>query len=174
MQLRNSTVLAVTLLTGIGIGCAACSVSSPEEMTLTSPAFGEGESVPTRFSCDGDGVSPPLAWDAVPDGTAAFALLVTDPDAGGFVHWVLSDIPGDVGELPEGEGDTIGKPGRNSGGGTGWTGPCPPSGEHRYEFRLYALSEPLGLSEAASADDLRAAVSDLAVGQGMLTAVYAR
>jgi Raf kinase inhibitor-like YbhB/YbcL family protein len=174
MQLRNSTVLAVTLVTGIGIGCAACSASSPEEMTLTSAAFGEGESIPTRFSCDGDGVSPPLAWDAVPDGTAAFALLVTDPDAGGFVHWVLSDIPADAGELPEGEGDTIGTPGRSSGGGTGWTGPCPPSGEHRYEFRLYALSEPLGLSEAASADDLRAAVSDLAVGQGMLTAVYAR
>jgi len=127
-----------------------------------------------RCGGDGDGVSPPLAWDAVPDGTAAFALLVTDPDAGGFVHWVLSDIPGDAGELPEGEGDTIGTPGRSSGGGTGWTGPCPPSGEHRYEFRLYALSEPLGLSEAASADDLRAAVSDLAIGQGMLTGVYAR
>jgi hypothetical protein len=182
MQLRTSTVLGVTLVTGIGIGLAACSVSSAEEtimasgtpITLTSPAFGEGESIPIRFSCDGDGVSPPLAWEGAPADAAAFALLVTDPDAGGFVHWVLSDIPADAGELPEGEGDTIGTPGRNSGGGTGWTGPCPPSGEHRYEFRLYALSEPLGLGEGASADDLRAAVSDHAIGQGMLTGVYAR
>jgi hypothetical protein len=182
MQWRH---LAVGLGTGlvVGIGLAACSGgSSPEEttmasgstITLTSTAFEEGGAIPARYGCDGDDVSPPLAWEGAPDGAGAFALLVTDPDAGGFVHWVLTDIPGDARELPEGQGDEIGTPGRNSGGGTGWTGPCPPSGEHRYQFRLYAMPEPLQLGPSATADDVRAAVSDSSIGQGMLTAVYAR
>lgn len=144
------------------------------QMTLRSAAFEDGGAIPARYTCDGDDVSPPLAWEGVPEGTGGFALLVTDPDAGGFVHWVLTDIPDDLTELPEGQGDAIGAPGQSSFGRAGWGGPCPPSGEHRYEFRLYALSEPLGVGTGASADTVRAALEGRVLADGQLTGVYAR
>jgi Raf kinase inhibitor-like YbhB/YbcL family protein len=139
-------------------------------MDLTSSAFTDGGAIPAEHTCDGADTSPPLAWTDVPDGVEAFALVVTDPDAGGFVHWVLADIPGDVRELPAGEGDAIGVPGANGFGDTGWGGPCPPSGEHRYEFRLYALSERIGLDQP-TADDVRAAAP---LDTSELLGVYAR
>lgn len=152
------------------LALTGCAEAGTSEMNLTSSAFGPGDTIPAEHTCDGADTSPPLAWSDVPDGVAAFALLVTDPDAGGFVHWVLADIPADVRELPAGEGDRIGVPGANGFGDTGWGGPCPPSGEHRYEFRLYALSERIGL-EQPTADDVRAAE---AVATGELLGVYAR
>ena len=143
-------------------------------MQLTSPAFDDGGRIPAQHTCDGDDVSPPLAWDEVPEGTAAFVLLAEDPDAGGFVHWLLTDIPGDARELPEGEGDAIGMPGRNEFGRTGWGGPCPPSGEHRYVFSLFALSEPIRLAAEAGADEVREAVAHRLLGEGRLIGLYAR
>ena len=140
-------------------------------MHLTSTSFADGEAIPSKHTCDGADDSPQLAWSDVPDGTASFALIVDDPDAGGFVHWVLTDIPGDARELPEGEGDSIGTPGPNDFGRSGWAGPCPP-GEHRYAFTLYALSEPI--SGATDADAVRAAAEESAIGRGTLTGVYAR
>lgn len=160
-------VVVVAALTFAMAGCAEAETS---EMNLTSRAFGGGDAIPAEHTCDGADTSPPLAWTDVPDGVAAFALLVTDPDAGGFVHWVLADIPADARELPAGEGDALGVPGANGFGDTGWGGPCPPSGEHRYEFRLYALSERIGLEEP-TADDVRAAG---AVATAELVGVYAR
>ena len=99
-------------------------------MQLTSEAFAEAGSIPAEHTCDGADTSPPLALNDAPEDTDSFALIVDDPDAGGFVHWVLTGIPGDVRELPAGVGDTIGTPGPNDFGRTGWGGPCPPSGEH--------------------------------------------
>jgi Raf kinase inhibitor-like YbhB/YbcL family protein len=172
---RPGTRAAVGLLAVIA-GCSSIGPSATPgqevaTMNLTSGSFEDGGSIPSRYTCDGADVSPPLAWDAVPEGSAAFALIVDDPDARGFVHWVLSDIPGDARELPEGEGDTIGMPGPNDFGRTGWGGPCPPSGEHRYVFTLYALSEPIG--EAAGADAVREAAG-AALATATLTGVYAR
>ena len=117
----RTAVLLVAVLT-------ACSTDGPESsqeaevttMQLTSDSFDDGDSIPSQYTCDGADVSPPLAWSDVPDGTASFALIVDDPDARGFVHWVLTDIPGDARELPEGEGDSIGMPGPNDFGRTGW------------------------------------------------------
>ena len=143
-------------------------------MRLTSPAFEEGGPIPLLHTCDGEDVSPPLAWDEVPDGTAAFVLVTDDPDAGGFLHWLLTDIPGDARELPEGAGDAIGMPGRNDFGRTGWGGPCPPSGQHRYIFTLYALSEPITVDGDASADQVREAIAHRVVGEARLTGVYER
>lgn len=143
-------------------------------MRLTSPAFDDGGSIPPQYTCDGDDVPPPLAWDEVPDATAAFVLVVDDPDAGGFLHWLLADIPGDARELPEGGGDAIGMPGRNDFGRTGWGGPCPPSGEHRYVFTLYALSEPVQVDTDASADEVREAIAHRVHAEARLTGVYAR
>jgi Raf kinase inhibitor-like YbhB/YbcL family protein len=158
---------------------SACSPAEPgpsaddevATMNLTSGSFDDGGSIPGRYTCDGADVSPPLAWDVAPEGTAAFALIVDDPDARGFVHWVLVDIPGDARDLPEGGGDAIGTPGRNDFGRSGWGGPCPPSGEHRYVFTLYALSEPIGA--ASSADAVREAAA-AALATATLTGVYAR
>ncbi len=143
-------------------------------MRLTSPAFGDGDPIPAQYTCDGEDLSPPLTWDDVPDGTAAFVLLAEDPDAGDFVHWLLTDVPGDARELPEGEGDAIGMPGRNGFGRTGWGGPCPPSGEHRYVFTLYALSEPIQVDADADADQVRVAIRPRTLAEDTLTGVYTR
>ena len=143
-------------------------------MELRSEAFGEGEAIPSAHTCDGGDTSPPLNWEEAPEGTAAFALIVDDPDARGFVHWVLTDIPGDQTELPAGEGDSIGVPGRNDFGRIGWGGPCPPSGEHRYVFALVALSAPLGLAGTVDADAVRTAMAGTAVAEAKLTGVYRR
>jgi Raf kinase inhibitor-like YbhB/YbcL family protein len=169
----------------VGIGLAACTPTSSQEasgmtsirtttMTLRSPAFEDGGPIPAKHTCDGEDISPPLAWDGVPDGTQAFALLVTDADAGGFVHWMLTDIPGDVHELPEGQGDAIGVPGTTSFGPVGWGGPCPPSGEHHFVFTLYALPEPLGIGGEAGADAVQSAARTSAHATVELTAVYRR
>jgi hypothetical protein len=141
-------------------------------MKLTSPAFTDGGAIPAQYTCDGENVSPPLAWDDVPEGTQAFALTVRDPDARDFVHWLLSNIPGDLRELPEGQGDAIGTPGSTSFRTTGWGGPCPPSGEHRYVFTLYALTAQLSATD--SIDDVLAGVEGSALARAELTGVYRR
>ncbi|MBW3612370.1 MAG: YbhB/YbcL family Raf kinase inhibitor-like protein [Chloroflexi bacterium] len=143
-------------------------------MQLTSPAFDDGDPIPAQYTCDGDDLSPPLAWDNVPEGTAAFVLVADDPDAGDFLHWLLTDIPGDARELPEGVGDAVGMPGRNDFGRTGWGGPCPPSGQHRYVFTLYALSEPITVDGDADADQVREAIAHRVVGEAQLVGVYER
>ena len=145
-----------------------------ESMQLTSPAFADGAAIPEEHTCDGSDVSPPLAWDAAPEGTDSFALIVTDPDARGFIHWVLTGIPGDVRELAAGQGDQVGTPGRNAFGNIGWGGPCPPSGEHRYVFELLALSAPLDAGEPPTADRVRAAAANVTLARGELTGVYSR
>ena len=126
-------------------------------MTVSSSAFGEGEPIPERFTCDGDGVSPPLAWTRVPHGAHSLVLVVDDPKAGHFVHWTVLDIPPTVtaveeDDAPRGETD-------NSLGEEGWTGPCPPEGdgEHEYLFAVYAVDGPLGLDEGASHDEIAGA-----------------
>lgn len=170
--MRRAAGIAVLVLAG----CSGPAPGTPEETTmeLTSEAFSEGGSIPVQHTCDGDNISPPLAWDDVPEGAAAFVLVVEDPDAGGFVHWLLTDIPGDSRELPEGAGDAIGMPGHNDFGLSGWGGPCPPSGEHRYVFTLYALSEPIQIEPDASSQAVREAIAHRLIGEAQLTGVYAR
>jgi Raf kinase inhibitor-like YbhB/YbcL family protein len=176
---RLCLALALTLAVGLG-ACVTetvtfTSVATPSlTVDLSSPAFEDGGPIPVQYTCDGADLSPPLAWESVPDGVLAFALIVEDPDAGGFIHWVLSDIPGDLRELPEDQGDAIGAPGATSFGRPGWGGPCPPSGEHHYVFTLYALSAPLGLDSSATATQVRTAADRVLVASGQLTGVYAR
>jgi Raf kinase inhibitor-like YbhB/YbcL family protein len=159
----------------IGTALAACTTFMQQPaLTLRSDAFADGGSLPSANTCDGGDVSPQLSWTDVPREAGAFAVIVRDPDAGGFVHWVLTDIPADTAELPEGRGDSIGIPGQNDFGRVGWGGPCPPSGEHRYEFTLYALTSPLQLDGAITADDVERALGANLVGTARLTAVYSR
>lgn len=134
------------------------------KFTLTSPAFEHGEAIPRRYTCDGDEISPPLRWSGVPEGTKSLALIVDDPDAPDpaapkrvWVHWVLYNLPPDCNVLAEGLGGndlpagTL--EGRNDWKKTGYGGPCPPIGQHRYFFKLFALDRVLadlgGPSKAA-------------------------
>ena len=151
------------------------------QISLTSSAFGNGGPIPPRYTCDGEGPSPPLAWDAPPSGTCSFALIVDDPDAprGTFTHWVLFNLPADVRSLPE---DVPGDErladgsiqGRNDFPGTGWGGPCPPSGTHRYRFFLYALDSMLDLPPGASKQQLLDVMEGGVLAEGRLMGTYSR
>lgn len=143
-------------------------------MRLTSPAFEDGHAIPSRYTCDGENQSPPLAWTEVPEGTVTFALIVSDPDANEFIHWLLTDIPGDATGLPEGGGDAIGSPEMNDFGESGWGGPCPPTGIHSYRFTLYALSGPVPLADPGDAEAVRAALGARALAEAELIGVYRR
>ena len=150
---------------------------SPAAFTLASTAFSDGGAIPKRFSCDGGDASPDLTWSGAPDRTGALALLVTDPDAGGFVHWLAYDLTGTPsGGLPVAVSASPDAPpqGRNSFGKSGYGGPCPPSGTHHYEFTLYALDGPLGLTGTPTADELRAAMDGHILAETTLTGTYQR
>ncbi len=109
---------------------------------IFTPAFAEGELIPPQYTADGDDVSPALQWEGAPPGTKSFALINDDPDApvGLWVHWLVKDIPASATGIPE--GGKIGVEVKNSFGYTKYGGPAPPSGIHRYFFKLYALSVP--------------------------------
>jgi Raf kinase inhibitor-like YbhB/YbcL family protein len=145
--------------------------------TLTSTAFAEGDAIPREFSCDGQDVSPPLSWTGVPSGAGALVLVVDDPDARGFVHWIVLDLPGADGDLPKGVSPTADAPqqGRNDFGKVGWGGPCPPSGTHHYRFTLTVIAAPLGLAGHPDNQDVAAALGKAEVlGRTILTATYRR
>jgi Raf kinase inhibitor-like YbhB/YbcL family protein len=164
---------------------AGASTGARVMIQLTSSAFKNGDSIPTRFTCDGADQSPPLAWTGAPANTAAFALIVEDPDAPGgtFIHWVIYDIPASATSLPEGvtKGDVVAQLGNarqgrtGFGGSPGYGGPCPPAGPaHHYHFRLFALDRKLGLQSGASRDDVMKAMSGRELGRGELVGTYAR
>ena len=130
---------------------------SKMSMQITSTAFAHSEMIPDRYTCKGNDISPPLEWENAPEGSRSFALIFDDPDApmGTWVHWVVYDLPAGCNKLPEDvpEVNPIsggGVQGTNSWGRIGYGGPCPPSGTHRYFFRLYALDTVLGLEEGAT------------------------
>ena len=145
-------------------------------MKLTSTAFPDGGDIPRKYSCDGDDVSPPLAWESVPTDAKALVLVVDDPDARGFVHWVAFDIATASGGLAEGAStsDSSLRQGTNSFGKAGYGGPCPPSGTHHYRFRLLAIREPLGLSGGPTAEKVLAAAEGQVVAETTLTGLFHR
>lgn len=167
-------------------GCSAVEASptTPPSIDLSSPAFRAGQPIPPQYTCDGEDSSPPLEWGEPPEGTRSFALIMDDPDApaGTWVHWVVYNLPAEVRELPEGasrarasefslpQGALQGKTSFNR---TDYGGPCPPSGQHRYFFRLYALDftfEDSTLDKNA----LLKAMKGHILAQGELMGVYQR
>ena len=141
------------------------------ELTITSSAFEEGAEIPVEHSCQGTNTSPPLAWEGVPENATELAVVVTDPDAGGFVHWVIAGIdPGetglDAGQTPAGAVETV-----NEATQPGYFGPCPPE-THTYAFTLYALREASGVTAESPPRDALAQLSDLAIAQGELTGEF--
>lgn len=154
-------------------------------LSLTSPAFKDGDPIPVQFTCDGANRSPALAWSGAPDGVASYALIVEDPDAPGgtFIHWVLYDIPGSVHAIPEGmaKAPTVAALGGARQGETGFRGtpgyggPCPPKGAaHHYHFRLFALDRSLGIPSGASRDDIVHAMRGHELARGELVGTYTR
>jgi len=143
-------------------------------MRLSSSAFAPGEAIPARYTCDGPNLSPPLAIADIPEGTVALALIMDDPDAprGIWDHWVAYDIPV-VGTVPEGV-RSLGTPGRNTSGHTSYHGPCPPSGVHRYFFRVYALDARLGLPEGAGKRQVLEAMKGHVLAEAALMGRYSR
>jgi Raf kinase inhibitor-like YbhB/YbcL family protein len=144
----------------------------------------DGQPIDPVHTCDGDNISPALEWEGVPEGTAELALIVDDPDAPGgtFTHWVVYAMPPDYTGLdrgvppgPSASGALTLRQGLNDASDVpGYTGPCPPEGEHGYVFTLYALDEETGLDGGASVDDLRAALEGHVLAEATLTAPYAR
>jgi Raf kinase inhibitor-like YbhB/YbcL family protein len=134
-------------------------------MEIRSSEFKEGSSIPSKYTCDNIDVSPPLEWSQVPAGVKTFALICDDPDAPGatWVHWVIFNIPGNLrelsGNIPATETLKNGaKQGKNDFGKTGYGGPCPPGGTHRYYFKLYALDRDLDSKPGITKKDLLKAI----------------
>lgn len=149
----------------------------PAAFTVSTPAFADGAAIPSRFTCDGAGGSPEIDWSGAPAGSQALALIVLDPDAGDFVHWLVFDI----GATPSGSlkadlGTSSGAPlqGLNSRGDPGYTGPCPPSGRHHYVFTLYALNKTLGLTGSPSRADIETAIKSHVLATAKMTGTYQR
>lgn len=151
-------------------------------MLLSSPAFGQGAMIPDRYSCDGDDCSPPLVIEGVPEEAKSLALICDDPDApmGNWVHWVLYNLPAGTESLEENidpsrtELDSGALQGSNSWGRIGWGGPCPPSGTHRYFFRLYALDFVPELGPAATKAKLLKAIEEHVIEKCELMGRYAK
>jgi len=162
-------------------GCRG-SIARGQTMNLTSTSFSEGSPIPAKFTCNGVGVSPQLAWNAPPAGTVSLALIVTDPDAPGgtFVHWVLYGLPAETQELPEGvptQGQLAdgSRQGRNDFGDLGYGGPCPPRGApHHYIFTLYALDAKLNLPVGATRAQVEAAMQGHVLTHGELIGLFQR
>ncbi len=142
---------------------------------LTSEVFPAGGLIPAQYTCAGPNLSPPLAWTDVPAAAKSLALIADDPDAprGTWVHWVVYNLPPATKELPAGvpAQATImggGRQGQNDFGQIGYGGPCPPSGTHRYYFKLYALNTQLNLPAGASKQDLLKAMYGHILDEGQL------
>ena len=150
---------------------------SPQPFTLTSTAFDDGGAIPRRYTCDGADASPDLAWSGAPEGTRALVLIVTDPDARDFVHWLVYDMEGTPsGGLPMAISASPDAPpqGTNAFGKRGYGGPCPPSGTHHYRFVLSALDTVLEITGAPRIHDLRAAMAGHVLAEASLIGTYRR
>lgn len=145
---------------------------------LLSSSFEPNQEIPVQFTCDSDNISPALHWSGVPQKTQSFALIVDDPDApkevGVFVHWVIANIPATVHELQEDANISSFIAGATSFGTKKYGGPCPPSGTHRYFFKLYALDTILKVSEGVTKEELLTAMHGHILGQAELMGTYKR
>ena len=146
-------------------------------MQLTVSGFANGGGIPKRHTCEGEDVSPAMAWTGAPDGTRSFLLIVDDPDApaGTWNHWRLYDLPAATKALPE--GGSAGRSGTNDFGRPGYGGPCPPRGHgpHRYFFKLFAMSAAsVGLRDGAKRADLDRAMQGKILAEAQYMGGYER
>jgi Raf kinase inhibitor-like YbhB/YbcL family protein len=151
------------------------------EIEIESRAFGQGESIPAKYTCDGANISPQLSWNCSVEGVKTFAVIVEDPDAAGgnFTHWIVYNIPSKVNSLMENTTPTKNIPdeilmGTNDFGRIGYGGPCPPSGIHRYYFRVYGLNTAVHLDSGATKKEVMKKMEGHIIARGELMGTYQR
>lgn len=152
-------------------------INQPKNMKITSPAFEENANIPAKFTCDGENINPPLALSAVPPEAKSLALILDDPDApvaGGFVHWVIFNFDPKTAAIAENSVPADGTQGKNGAGQPRYTGPCPPSGTHRYFFKIFALDSELSLDSSATREDVLQAMAGHILDQAELIGLYKR
>src|SRR4051794_14475 len=172
---------AIIPAVAITVWATGCSVGRPPRpksslaptVTVTSPAFGPGQPIPARYTCDGEGISPPLAWRGGPDRAPELALIVDDPDAPGgtYTHWVVGDLPAAVPAVAEGAAPPTAAVIPTSSGHRSYAPLCPPSGTHHYRFTMYALSAPADLT-GHSLEGALHAIGHSTLAWGRLTGTY--
>src|SRR5262245_14251468 len=187
MMCRLSTAMTCGLL--LLAGCQDKKGASPLEeegaatMQITSTAFHDGDTIPQKYTGDGEDASPPLSWTGAPDGTKSYALICDDPDAPRakpWVHWVLYNLPADKHALavaiPAKEDiPSVARQGKNDFGNIVYGGPAPPPGKpHRYFFKVYALNTTTDLAAGASKDQLEKAIKGHVLAHGQLMGTYGR
>ncbi len=173
---------ALACVVALAIGCGDDDgAGGPPRVEATivdvrSPAFADTGTIPKRYTCSGENVSPPLEWSRLPARTKEIAVLVEDLDADGFAHWIVLGIPPRVDRFAEGSAPAGSVETENGFGDRGWGGPCPPEGDlpHRYVFAVYGLDEPLGLEADASQRQVHAAIREHTVGRGATIGRFGR
>lgn len=146
-------------------------------MRITSPVFENGEKIPDTYTCDGEGHNPPLLFLEIPRDAKSLVLIMDDPDASSndFVHWIVYDISLQEKEVVEDASPMGGLLGLNSAGKLGYTPPCPPSGEHRYIFKLYAIDiRSLDVKKSPKKEDVLKAMEGHILDQAEITGLYSR
>ncbi len=145
-----------------------------KNVELASPSFKNGQFIPSKFTCDGKDINPPLEIKNIPQGTKSLVLIIDDPDApmGTWDHWLVWNINPKIKEIKENSIPDGGVEGLNSFGRHSYGGPCPPSGIHHYYFKIYALSKKLSLDPKSNKKDLEKAMTDSVIGEGELIGLY--
>jgi Raf kinase inhibitor-like YbhB/YbcL family protein len=187
--MKKTALLLLIMIIGIASGnlCAKSpdvkkkGVKTMDTIKIQSAAFKHMQPIPSRYTCDGADVSPPLSWSNVPAAAKSLVLISDDPDApaGTWVHWVAYDLPPANESLPENvpKCDTVpggGKQGTTDFGRVGWGGPCPPGGTHRYFFKIYALDIMLDLPAGKTKAEIEKAMKDHILAKGELAGTYKR
>ncbi len=177
MKMKKGIMLlllsACMLMAVLAVGKEMKKMSS---VTVSSPEFSQNGPIPARFTCDGQDVNPPLRFGNVPNGARSLALIMDDPDApaGTWVHWVAWNIPPGIGEIKEDSAPEGMRQGLNSWKRNSYGGPCPPSGTHRYFFKIYALDSTLELPSSTTKAGLEKAMKGHVLGSGELMGTYRR
>jgi Raf kinase inhibitor-like YbhB/YbcL family protein len=167
--------LIITKALAISLVVIVSSLAGTAKINVTSAAFQEGGSIPSRFTCDGSDTSPPLQISGIPPETKSLVLIADDPDAPGgvFTHWLLWNIPPKTTSISQGSAPN-GVQGTNDFGKAGYRGPCPPPGTHRYSFKVFAIDRQLDLRSRAKRSEVEAAMRGHIIAQGELVGRYAR
>lgn len=173
--MRKAIIAGASAIFVAAIAMVASFAAEGAKMKITSSAFREGATIPSKFSCDGANTSPPLQIADVPPEAKSLVLIVDDPDApsGLFTHWIVWNISPHTNSVGEGSAPK-GVQGTSDFGKPGYGGPCPPSGAHRYYFKIFALDRQLDLSSGAKRGQLDAAMKSHIIAQAELMGRYSR
>lgn len=186
--MKKVILILIILAVGLAGGCAKVKENSQDKsageqltvnfktMRLISPQFANNQFIPSKYTCDGQDVNPPLLISNVPAGTKSLVLIVDDPDAprGDWVHWLVWNIRPETAEIKENSLPGQSVAGLTDFGSNGWGGPCPPAGVHHYQFKLYALDNMLDIETSAQKNDLEKAMQGHILEQTVLVGLYER